>query len=380
MRVLLLYISRGSGHHRASAAIAQALHQQDPTLEVVQLDAFQYTNPILARVINRTYFSILRTRPEVWDYLYDNPKVLRRVRALRELIHRYNSGKFKALLERFRPDVVACTQAFPCGMMADYKATFQPTLPLVGVLTDYLPHSYWLFDEVDCYVVASDEANVRMLSHGIPAERLRWYGIPIDPQFAAPLADTPVPSEPPLLLLMGGSTGFGPWQDILLALDRLTRPCRFHVVAGINHQLYAWCQRSRSRLHHPLVVEGSVDHVARLMRQAALLITKPGGLTTAEALTVGLPMVLINPIPGQEAKNAEFLLRRQAAVRARSVEEVVMLVDELLYQPGKRAHMRQQAQALSRPHAALDVARLLCQIAQPSWPPTPATASVSPSP
>ena len=92
MRVLLLHITNGSGHHRASSAIAQALHHLSPATHVKQVDAFQYTNPVLARLINQTYMSLLKTRPEVWEYLYDNPKLLRRFRTMREVINRYNLG------------------------------------------------------------------------------------------------------------------------------------------------------------------------------------------------------------------------------------------------------------------------------------------------
>src|SRR3989338_10886366 len=106
MRVLLLYITNGSGHHRASAAIEHALRRTARSAHVKQVDAFQYTNPVLARLINQTYMGVLKTKPDVWEYLYDNPKLLRRFRTMREVIHRYNSGKLKTLVQRVRPDVV----------------------------------------------------------------------------------------------------------------------------------------------------------------------------------------------------------------------------------------------------------------------------------
>ena len=381
MRVLLLYSINGSGHHHASAAIEAALHRCAPTVHVKQVDAVQYTNPVLARLINQTYMGMLKTRPEVWEYLYDNPTLLRRVRRLREMIHRYNSGKLKTLMQRVRPDVVACTQAFPCGMVADYKESHRPDLPLVGVLTDYAPHSYWIFDEVNAYIVPSVAARDRLISYGVEEERIQLLGIPVDPHFAAqPGVETPVTGagELPLVLLMGGSGGFGPLREMVMALNRLATPCRIHVVTGMNRALYRWCVRRKSTFRHPLTVESYVGHIWALMRQATLLITKPGGLTTAEALAVGLPMIIINPIPGQEAKNAEFLLRHEVAVRARNTDEMALLTEALLRNAGKRAQMRRNALQHGRPNAAFDVARLLLECHPSPWPPRiPSTALVS---
>ena len=367
MRVLLFYITKESGHHHASTAVEQALKQIAPSVHVKQVDAFTYTNPVLARIINQTYMGVLKTRPELWEYLYDNPKLIRRIRSLRDVIHRYNSAKFKALMEAARPDVVACTQAFPCGMVADFKATYRPHIPLVAVLTDYAPHSYWVFDEVDAYVVASATARDRLMAHGVAEDRIKMFGIPIDPHFGQPMPANPRDAaQPPLILLMGGSTGFGPLREMVQTLERCAAPFRLHVIAGHNRALYRWCMKRRGALEHQLTVSAHEDQVWSLMRRAALLITKPGGLTTAEALAVGLPMIMINPIPGQEAQNAEYVLRHAAAVRARDADEVALLAEELLRNSGKRQHMRQAALQASHPHAAANTARFLLELHQPS--------------
>src|SRR3989338_2987771 len=121
-RILLMYISYNSGHHRSSIAIERALKMLQPQTEVLNINGFNYTNPILERVINRTYMSVIKRKPQIWDYLYDNPKVFKKVQALRDFIHNMNFEKLQALLDDFKPDAIVCTQAFTCGMIADLKS------------------------------------------------------------------------------------------------------------------------------------------------------------------------------------------------------------------------------------------------------------------
>jgi len=182
-RILLMYISRNSGHHKASLGIENALHSLMPDIETLNIDTLNYTNPILGRLINRTYMSVIKRRPEVWGYLYDNPRILSRAKRIRESIHRYNSGKLTALLERFNPDAVVCTQAFPCGMIADHKISSGSAIKLFGVLTDYAPHSYWVYDSIDGYFVPSRGTGQRLVENGIPGDRINDSGIPVNPKF-----------------------------------------------------------------------------------------------------------------------------------------------------------------------------------------------------
>src|SRR3989338_4475697 len=182
-RVLLLYISEDSGHHCASLAIEHALHELDPTVKTLNINSFNYTNPILEKIINRTYMGVVKRTPEIWDYLYDNPRVLRSTQRLREMIHKFNSAKLKTLLDEFRPDAIVCTQAFPCGMVADYKKSFDLDVPLIGVLTDFAPHSYWIYNNVDRYVVPSEETGKKLIENGIDPQKVAVFGIPIYPKF-----------------------------------------------------------------------------------------------------------------------------------------------------------------------------------------------------
>ena len=367
-RILLMYINDNSGHHSASLAIEKALKSLEGDVEVLNIDAFNYTNPILEKIINNTYMGIIKNTPEVWEYLYDNPKVVKNTQRLRELIHKFNSAKLKVLLSDFKPDVIGCTQAFPCGMVADYKKTSGEDIPLVGILTDYMPHSYWLYDNVDFYVVPAEDTKEKLVHNGILPDRVKVFGIPIDVKFAEKfdkdyvLQRLGIDNKLPIVLVMGGSQGLGPIREVIGWLNRLVTNFQIIVATGTNKRLRESLMRKISRYKKRLLILDHSDEVDKLMSVSSLVITKSGGLTTAEALVKGLPMIIVNPIPGQEANNAKFLLRCGAAVKANNEEDSAVLTESLLNNPVKLAHMHQAALSHGKVHAAIDTARLILEL------------------
>ncbi len=185
-RILLVHVTTSSGHHHASRAIAQALRRLDPACQIISVDAFDYTSRFVRWGIMHSYMSLIRHHPDVWEYLYDNPSIHRHVQHIRHLLHRYHTKKLQRLLETAQPHAIACTQAFPCGMLADFKKHRGLAIPIVGVLTDYAPHLYWLHDTVEAYVVPSEEVKQRFVSCGIAETRIRIFGIPVEPSFLDP--------------------------------------------------------------------------------------------------------------------------------------------------------------------------------------------------
>ncbi len=365
-RVLLLYISEHSGHHCASLAIEKALHKTYPKIETLNINSFNYTNPILEKIINRAYMGVVKRKPEIWDYLYDNPKVLKKTQRLREMIHRFNTGKLQALLDEFKPDAIICTQAFPCGMIADYKRSFDLDIPLIGVLTDYAPHSYWIYNNVDSYIVPSSDTGRKLIENGIVSSRIEVFGIPVDPKFCEAINKEEIcnrlslDADVPSILIMGGTQGLGPLKEILRLVDRMDMNVQMIVVTGTNRRLYRWLKKRHFR--KKVIILPYAENVNELMYISNLIITKPGGITTAEALVAGLPMLIVNPLPGQEVMNTKFLLKEGVAVKAESPEDAVILLEELLYNKNKLRAMSDKARSLSRPDSAIDIARLTLRL------------------
>ncbi len=367
-RILLLYISEISGHHCASLAIENALHQIDPSVETLNINSFNYTNPILEKMINRTYMSVVKRKPEIWDYLYDNPDVLKKTQRMREMIHRLNTGKMKTLLEEFKPDAIVCTQAFPCGMIADYKKASGLDIPLVGVLTDFAPHSYWVYDNVTRYIVPSEETGKKLIENGIDPARIAPFGIPIDPKFAAShdrdeiLKRTALGRDSRRILIMGGTQGLGPIREMVALLDRSPLNIEIIVATGTNRRLYRALKRRARHLQKKNLLLQYATNIDEFMEISDIIMTKPGGITAAEALAKGLPMLIVSPLPGQEAMNTNYLLQKGVALKASSPQDAVILLEELLYNENKLRAMKEKAKTISRPESSINTARLILEL------------------
>ncbi|MFA5156416.1 MAG: glycosyltransferase [Candidatus Omnitrophota bacterium] len=360
-----MYISEVSGHHSATIAIEKAIKVIAPNTEIMNINAFNYTNPISEKIINRLYMGVIKATPQIWDYLYDNPSVVKKLANIKESIHKMNSPKLKKLFDEFKPDAVCCTQAFPCGMVSDYKKTYDSAIPLVAVLTDYIPHAYWIYDNVDYYIVPSEEVGQRMVKKGVAPAKVRALGIPFNHKFNEPvdrqktIQRLGLDSGLPTILIMGGGQGLGPIKIVVKALEKVKPEFQAIVVTGTNKKLYNSLSRKIKKFKRKLLLFGYTDRINELMTVSDVVVTKPGGITTAEALSKNLPMIIIKPIPGQEANNTAYLLEKQAAIRIDDPKAINLIFDELLSQRGKLAKLAEAAAAISKPNASFDIARLI---------------------
>lgn len=366
-RVLLMYITKVSGHRQATLAIQQTLHRMAPDVEAPAINGFGYTYPVLEKIVNRAYMSVIRRTPKVWDYLYDNPKIVKNSQSIKQFLHKTSHEKLRMLFERHNPSVVVCTQAFPCGMVADYKRAYNIDMTLIGVLTDFSPHSFWINEGVDYYVVPSEDAKDRFIKKGVDEKIIRVYGIPIRPRFAEKLdkkliADKlGVDLSKPVILIMGGGQGLGPIRSIVRSLIKLDIDIQIMVVAGTNKKVIKSLKRYDKKYPKKILVFEYVKNVDELMEVATLIITKPGGMTTAESLAKGLPMVVVNPIPGQEMRNTDFLIRKGIAVRIDNKADIGEEVDMLLRSPERLEAMRKAAYENARPNASVDIVKLILE-------------------
>lgn len=361
-----MYISEHSGHHAASLSIEKALIGLDQGIKTLNINSFNYTNPILEKVINKAYMGVVRRKPEIWDYLYDNPRVVRRTQKLRDLIHRFNTGKLEALINDFKADAVVCTQAFPCGMIADYKKSLNIKLPLVGVLTDYAPHSYWVYNNVDKYVVPSEDTGSKLVHNGIDPLRVVAYGIPIHPKFQKSLDRKSIFESLGLgrnknvILIMGGTQGLGPIREMVKQFEKSRADAQLVIATGTNKKLFEWL--SSRKFRKKVLPIFNAANIEELMEISSLVVTKAGGITIAESLAKGLPMLIANPLPGQESMNTRYLLKEGVAIKAEHFADVPVLADELLYNRDKLRLMRERALCLAKPDSALKTAKLIVEL------------------
>lgn len=360
--ILLMYISENSGHHFATLSIERAIRALNPQMEVLNINGFKYVSPIMEKIINTLYMNAINSFPQLWDFLYDNPAVEIKIKGIKESVNRKKRDKIKRLVETSNCRVVICSQAFPCGVVAEYKKKYFSELVLIAVVTDFTPHSYWLYEEVDYYVVATEAAKEILVKKGVSESKVKVFGIPIDPKFSQKLDKTKTALELNLsierlsVLIMGGSRGFGPIKTLIRALEDSAIEANFLVICGANKGLFNWLMKKkfRRRIH----AYSYIDYVDKLMSVCDIIITKPGGITTAESIAKSLPMLIINPIPGQEENNTQYLLSEGIAVKADSVDDAVIKLSELLHDKNKLASIRGKMSALAKPLSSVKIAEL----------------------
>ncbi len=367
-RILLLYISQVSGHRHGAVAIQKSLKALNPDCEIRSLNGFGYTYPLMEKIINTAYMGVIKRAPQIWEYLYDNPKVIKASQKIKENIHKSSHKKFKPLFDEFKPDAVVCTQAFPCGMVADYKKENNLDVKVIGVLTDFAPHLYWIHEGVDYYIVPFEDAKRRYVNEGIKEEKIKVFGIPIRKKFAEQLDRKAIAHklhlniDTPTVLVMGGGQGLGPMKEAVKSLIGLNRSLQIIVIAGTNVKLLKWIKKAQTKTSKKIIVYDYASNVDELMEISTLIISKPGGMTTSECLAKGLPMVVIDPIPGQEERNSDFLVKNGIAIRVDDKKKIAEGVQMLLSNPAKLRSMREAALTFGRPHAADDIARLVLSI------------------
>ena len=313
---------------------------------------------------------MVKTVPQMYRYIYDRAERATQVGAFRTWVSRFTAANLRGLIDDLQPSVVVCTHAFPCGVMAAYKRTFDPALPVVGIVTDFVVHPFWIYRNVDAYAVATPEMRAALVARGVAAERIVVSGIPVDRRFAAPRLEKDalrraldLPLDRKVVLMMGGGLGIGPIELMMRALGEVAVPLAGAIIVGRNENLERRVLGAAERTDYPLRVHGFVDNVFDYMYASDVLLSKPGGLTTSEALAADLPMILVRPLPGQEERNTRYLVSRRAAIRARGARGLARAVGNLLESPERQAQLRRHMRALRHPEAAETVAERILALA-----------------
>jgi processive 1,2-diacylglycerol beta-glucosyltransferase len=371
MRVLIATVTAGAGHVQAAAALEEAWRALRPRDTLERLDVLDFTPRLYRKVYIEAYMKLVEHAPDVWAHVFkktDDPEYLRKMTRLRRALSQLTTSKFFARLKKLKPDVVLCTHYMPSEIVSAFKAqTKRPPL-LANVVTDFEAHAFWMQPGVDLYFVAAEETKARLVARGLMADQVVVTGIPVSARFAN-VADVNairrrlgLREDLPVLLVLGGGFGMGPVVQILHELNKLSVLTQIVVVCGRNEELRR--EAAVVDMRHPTRVFGFVTNMHELMAVSDLVITKPGGLTTSEALALGKPVFVLNPIPGQEAANSDFLLENGAAAKANRVEDLPFRLEKLLTSP-RLAELAQSAKRLGRPRAAADICRdILTRVAQ----------------
>jgi processive 1,2-diacylglycerol beta-glucosyltransferase len=363
-KILLLSVSAGAGHTRAAEAIRGCAAAQAVGVTAIHLDVMDFVTPVLRKIYTDFHISLVSRAPTLWGYLY---QVTNRARPdgimqrTRRWLERQNARRLLKAIATFNPDAIICTHFLPAEILSGLIARGELACPVWVQVTDFDLHRMWVHEHMAGYFAANDEVGFRMRGHGIASGAIHVVGIPIMPAFAQPLERSVCARafglDPckPTLLLMGGGGGIGRLEQMAQRLLAADLDFQLIVLAGNNGAALAALRQLAQRYPGRLWPQGHTNVVERLMACVDVVITKSGGLTTAECLALGLPMIINAPIPGQEERNADFLLEQGVALKASDAATLEYRVRHLLAHPEKLADMGAKAWALGRPHAAQDV-------------------------
>ena len=366
-RVLLLSASSGAGHVRAAQALEKAFAVRGDC-EVEHIDTIQYVSKLFQRVYDKTYISMVRRAPELMGVLYERTDQPWQNARRRLALDRLNAQPMIRLLKRVQPDLCVATHFLPAEIIAWLIAKKKLRAKNAIVVTDYDVHAMWLCHTVGRYYLAISEAAEYLAGVGVPREILRVTGIPIDPLFAIPLdratarAELKLEAKSHILLLAAGGYGIGPLEQLVRDLLALQKPWQFVAIAGKSEKMKKRLEDVASSAGtlesgaRRLVPVGFTNRMDQYMAAADLLIGKAGGLTTSEALARHLPMALIEPIPGQEVRNADHLLEAGAAIRCNNLPAAAWKIAKLLDDTSRMDEMRRSAAQMARPDAAAQIA------------------------
>jgi processive 1,2-diacylglycerol beta-glucosyltransferase len=375
-KVLVLSASAGAGHMRAAEAVERAIVEMGAAEEVRHIDTLAYTNKLFRHLYSKAYIEMVNKTPEVLGWLYDHLDKPWKNERRRLALDKLNTRPFVKMLKAYRPEIIICTHFLPAEIISWLRAKERIASRQAIVITDFDAHAMWLCHHYEHYFVALEETRVHLERLGIPPEKITVSGIPIDPVFALEKEKRAMRDKHGLLqdrrtiLLSAGGFGVGPMENIIRSMRDMRSPAQVIALCGRNQELKSRIDDlARDFMNGgPVAIRavGFTTEMDEYMAASDILLGKPGGLTTSEALAKGLVFVIVNPIPGQEERNSDHLLEMGVAIRCNNLPALAYKLDLLLEDRARFSSMQANARRLARPRAAAEIVARLLALA-PTW-------------
>ncbi len=371
-KVLILSAAVGAGHLRAAEALEKAFNQSGAAEEVKNIDVLNYTNPLFRKLYGKAYLDMVNTMPEVLGWMYDSLDKPWENERRRLALDRLNTLPFINLLKKEKPDLVVCTHFLPSEIISWLKAKEKISCPQAIVVTDFDAHALWLCHHYEQYFVALEETKVHLTKLGIPAAKITVSGIPIDPLFAehkdkfAMREKYGLDKDKLTILVSAGGFGVGNIEHLLSALSELQTPATILAICGRNEELKNKLEKlAAAKLNNDRVrflPVGFTREMDEYMSASDLIVGKPGGLTTSEAMAKGLVFCVVNPIPGQEERNSDHLLEKGCAIKCNNLLVLAYKIDELVNDKVRFATLKANVLNFARPNAAETIVNRLINL------------------
>jgi processive 1,2-diacylglycerol beta-glucosyltransferase len=373
-RIMILTASVGSGHNVA-ASVLEASFREEPEVEAVEvLDVLSLTSSLYHKLYGEGYFAAVDAVPWLVGWGYDANDAPFSSAEILPVWDQVNTGEVAKKIEAYQPNVIVCTHFLPARLVSLLIKRGKVHATMSVITTDYDFQGLWLSVPFNRFFVARDETRAHMVEIGLPADRITVSGIPVKAVFSQAvereevLARYQLRTDVPMLLISAGAAGGTYTEAIVAQTLRMRNDFQAVVSCGRNEELKDKITALVASQADRYRVVGIVNDMPDLMRAATLFVGKPGGLSSSECMAAELPMVLINPIPGQEVRNSDFLLEEGAAIRCNYATTVGYKIDCLLDDPERVKSMADNARRIGRKDAAQKiVATVLAEPDVPLW-------------
>lgn len=364
MKILIVYASAGAGHFKAAEAIYNYLKDNYKEIEAKLIDVLNETNAFFRFNYSWGYTHLIKYAPFLWRWAFwitYNKTVRFLTRPLASWVDRLNTVDFAKTLIQENPDYIISTHFLPPGIAALLKIKKKIKAKLITVITDFQVHPFWINQGTDIYVVASNFTKKLLISEGIREDMIWELGIPIDEKFSRVYQKEElynklsIDSKKFTILLVTGSSGIGPIQDIVELLDK---NIQILVVCAGNKSLF---ERLDKHNYVNVKLFGFVNNMQELMAVSDVIITKPGGLSISELLVMELVPIFISAIPGQETGNIEALKSYGVGLEVKDIKEIeTMLLDYKAY-PEKLMEIKERIKKIKKQNATRDLCDAICK-------------------
>jgi len=363
-RLLMLYASAGAGHMQAAKALKAVCDEKKIAVSET-IDMLDYTPGYFRKLYKGSYLEIIKRIPELWGYLYDRSYKFKKANITTRLHHIVGNMHITSLVKyvkEFKPDALIFTHFLGWDALGSLKSLKLFNIPFYCVVTDFAVHSLWINKHVSKYYVASEGEKRVLKLHNIKDSNIILTGIPVDPKFALNPNKSKLRKKlklsaaKPMILMISGRYNLQGYMHLLSSFKDVKQKLQIVVLAGRNKMLvHKMRVIGRTLKNIKVNVLGMVENMHELMAASDIVISKPGGLTTSEVLASKTLIAIIDPIPGQEQRNSDYLLESGVAIRIHDMESGGQKIADLMANKRRLNIMRKHLKYVSHPRAAYEI-------------------------
>lgn len=363
-KIMILYASVGGGHFKAASGINNYINENYPDYKIELIDALKYTNKLVDKIVVNSYVNMARYSPKMWGEIYKFSEKQYSVANFSNAVQKILSKKLFKLFKDEQPDVVISTHPFITEMVASLKKRGKTSCKLCVIMTDYASHKFWEIkhEYIDMYFVANNEMKCTLINNGIDSSKINVTGIPVDPAFTKEYDKEELykefeisPDKRTFLIFGGGQFGMSNIKNFFKAVLNIKEDIQIIAIAGKSKKNQKLFEKLAKNSNKKVVVLGYTNKVPELMQIADFVVSKPGGLTTTEILVSQVPFIIINPVPGQEEENANFLTNNGAAVRIWDASKALPFIEQFINDSFRIENMKIMQKHISRPNSTRDI-------------------------